>query len=187
MKQVAIYREVGQTRPTASASTFLGAFLGSKSAAKSVERTIFNTNQRTLRRKQQVWACSGACARAVAAANASGPTNGSVLLLALVGIVVAIFVFGNDETPSAAVSKTAPVAPSVPTALSETANVPEAPVNYIGRDVSSVPTAPQFPVAPEEQGPSEGTCYLKPGTENVIVTDWEDKMSCAIELGLADR
>jgi hypothetical protein len=188
MNEVTVYREVGQTRPSASGSTFIGALLGHKASTKSLERAIFNTNQRTLRRKHRVWVCDDpACRKSVDAASAEGSGGWLATVLAVI-VALPLIALGNsdsDRTTEPAASE-ARVRAETSESWERPATVQPAPL----QDPETDRDSPGFPAefTEKELAPRSrpaGTCYLKPGTSNVVVTDWDDKMACAARLGLA--
>jgi hypothetical protein len=186
MKLITTYREIGQTRATVSGSTVVGALFGNKASAKAVERAIFNTNQRTLRRKHQVWVCGDRnCVKAVSSAakpnESIGALVGTVLVIGAVILALALADGGDDSE-------------ATKTATSPAAAEKAALVNPVREDGATTDTdyavPPSMTAVGSDADPRprpQGTCYLKPGSKNVVVTDWDDKMACAVELGLAPR
>jgi hypothetical protein len=217
MRLVTTYREVGQTRATASGATVIGALFGHKASTKSVERALFNTNQRTLHRKYKVWVCGDKrCTKSVA-----DQTNPNTLLGVLgVGVAIVIglaIVNGDDEargraTSSVALGQVATTAGddyqaekiSTPPVSSREMGIAMGRARAAGdgavttgqvgvvhtpstipNDAAPLAIAREADARPKPR--SGGTCYLKPGSTNVVVTDWDDKMACVAELGLITR
>lgn len=91
MYQENMYVEVGRSKASVSASTFVGTALGNKKSERAVNSWLFNTNQRNYHRKRTVWVCPDCKAESDRTSNVMENVK---LVLGLIFVFILIGFFG---------------------------------------------------------------------------------------------
>ena len=102
MNQIQARTQVGESRSSATVSTFFGALMDDKKSKRAVSNSLFNTNSRKHYRSQMIWFCDSAdCGKLskALAVNSAAAQIGWVWPLIIVSFFV-FFGFGSKDKAS---------------------------------------------------------------------------------------
>lgn len=115
MRQMKLKMQVGESRPSASGATLLGAMMDNKKSQRALQGAIFNAGARKHYRTKNVWLCTGEECQAEAkklAKKASGDVSLGFLAVPAIAFFAFVGIFGDDESQGPS-TVTAQVVPQV--------------------------------------------------------------------------